>query len=76
MGSDDVEPHEAGHHPRQAAEYSRWMEMHTQQLAAIGLPLAYWPALYTVVSEQRFDAGSWVQFAMDEEGSYESIQPN
>lgn len=69
MGSDDVEPHEAGHHPRQAAEYSRWMEMHTQQLAAIGLPLAYWPALYTAVSEQRFDAGSWVQFAMDEEGS-------
>jgi SM-20-related protein len=49
-------------------DFARWADLHSRQLAAMGLPDAYWRMLHASVREQRFDAGAWVQFAMDEEG--------
>ena len=45
-------------------DFARWADLHSRQLAAMGLPDAYWRMLHASVREQRFDAGAWVQFAV------------
>ena len=53
---------------RKQDDFPRWAALHEPQLARMALPQGYWQTLHLAVRERRFDAGSWVQFAMDEEG--------
>ena len=49
-------------------DFPRWLPLHRPQLEVMALPEPYWRTLHVAVRERRFDAGAWVQFAMDEEG--------
>lgn len=49
-------------------DFPRWADAHKPQLSHMRLPEVYWRQLHVAVRERRFDAGSWVQFAMDEAG--------